>query len=379
MGSPIRERVQALEKHMFNLFKSLVDKISFENFLNKNNSNSLTIKSEKIEYHKYGLGFEEVERLTTLVVKEQASKIIEVESKRVFEARVEDFKATIEPMVKELSEREVKQLAEPDTQLMLREAAHISGRRTEKDIRSVLAHLVAKRIKSGSLVPGESLKDIVFKEALSTVGKMTADQLKIVTLCYLLKYTKHNGIKTFEQFDEMLKKCVLPFVEFKNTQTEFQHIEYVGAGSISSLGSSSFSEVFSKEYGLIFSKDISQSDIDSLSLSVDLVDKILYKDGDAFKFKMENKQVLDEVLKSLGLVDEKTIGDINGIWNRSRMSKQEIETVITEKSDAGQKILDVWKDSLLPRLSLTSVGIAIAVTNYEQIVGDTLDIDIWIK
>jgi hypothetical protein len=348
-------------------------------FLNytRSYSPSFVIKDKSIQYHNYGLGFEEVERLTTLVVKEQLPKMIETEAKRVFEERVFDFKKTIEPMVQRLKESEIKQLIEPDTQFMLREAANTSGRRTEKDIRSVLAHLVVKRIKSDSTCPGENIKDIVFSEAVSTVGKMTSDQLKIITLCYMLKYTKRMGVLNWDQINDIFEKSIKPFIDFKNTQTEFQHIEYVGAGSISALGSD-FCDSFSKEYGFVFNKDINKEKVKSLNLDIDLQNNIFFNEGEIYRFKFDTKNGLDQFLEEKNILDP-TKSEISKIWNESRMPKQEIENIIKEKSNTGKKLIELWKNSSLPRLLLTSVGIAIAATNYEQITGDTLNIDIWIK
>lgn len=351
-------------------------KARFLNFT-RNNSPSVVIKDKSTQYHNYGLGFSEIERLTTLVVKEQLPKMIEAEAKRVFEERVSDFKMTIEPMVQNLKESEIKQLIEPDTQFMLREAANTSGRRTEKDVRSVLAYLVVKRIKSDSTSPGENIKDIVFSEAVSTVGKMTSDQLKIITLCYILKYTKRMNVSNWEQINDIFEKSIKPFLDFKNTQTEFQHIEYVGAGSISNFGSD-FCDSFSKEYGFVFNKDINIEKIESLNLDISLKNNIFYNESEIYKFKFDTKNSLEKFLEEKSvLVPIKN--KILQVWEESRMPKQEVESIIKEKSDTGKKILDLWKNSSIPRLSLTSVGIAIAATNYEQTTGDSLDIDRWIK
>ncbi|MDD4036542.1 MAG: hypothetical protein PHS45_04395 [Bacilli bacterium] len=351
------------------------------NFLNRKNSPSLTFSNKKIDkstqYNNYGLGFNEVERLTTLVIKEQLPKMIEVEAKRVFEDRISDFKKTIEPMVQQLKESEIKQLIEPDTQFMLREAANTSGRRTEKDIRSVLAHLVVKRIKSDSICPGESIKDIVFNEAVTTVGKMTSDQLKIITLCYILKYTKRLGVSNWDNINDIFEKSIKPFIDFKNTQTEFQHIEYVGAGSISALGSD-FCDSFSKEYGFVFNKDISKEKIESIDMDINIKNNIFLIENEIYKFKFDTKNILDKFLDDNNILDS-VKNEIIKIWNESRLSKQEVENIIKEKNDTAKKLLDLWKNSSLSRLLLTSVGIAIAATNYEQTTGDPLNIDIWIK
>jgi hypothetical protein len=91
-----------------------------------------------------------------------------------------------------------------------------------------LSSLIIQRINNDN----EDLKRIVYDEAISTINKLTIDQLKIITLCYLLKYTSYGGIVSWEAYKKYLDRHIKPFLGFKNTNAEFQHIEYAGCGSI---------------------------------------------------------------------------------------------------------------------------------------------------
>jgi hypothetical protein len=41
---------------------------------------------------------------------------------------------------------------------------------------------------------------LFYNEAVATIGKLTSDQLKIITLCFLLRYTISFQVSSWEKF-----------------------------------------------------------------------------------------------------------------------------------------------------------------------------------
>jgi len=230
-------------------------KITFD--FEKINSTSLKIEN-KAEEVKAQIGQVNIQQRLTyseakdLIVSVVGQKLIafENEAKAIYNVRVNEFKNLLTDKIKDLPEEEIAKLREPDSQLTLIEAAKISGRKQNDELRNLLANLVVSRIKNDK-TGKEELKNIVYNEAISTINKLTIDQLKIITLCYLLKYTSYSGIVSWDTFKNYLNTHIKPFLDFKNTNAEFQHIEYAGCGSIG-ISSRDLINIHKQQYSFYF-------------------------------------------------------------------------------------------------------------------------------
>ena len=269
-------------------------------------------------------------------------------------------------------------LKEPDTQLTLLEAAKISGRKQDEELRNLLANLVVSRIKNDK-TGKEELKNIVYNEAISTINKLTIDQLKIVTLCYLLRYTFYERIISWDTFKNYLNTHIKPFLDFKNTNVEFQHIVYAGCGSIG-IGSWDLIQIYRQQYSFLFFNLIEKKQIDKLDLPSNIKQEIISLDPKENKYfiRVRNKEELEEYLREKK-IDEEIMKKLSSIYEDHIKNVNEVKKKILDETEIGKNLLEIWEKSLLKHLSLTSVGIAIAAAYFEQTVGEKINIDIWIN
>lgn len=203
---------------------------------------------------------------------------------------------------------ELKEIvSSPDLQYISKKAAISASRSSSKDLHNNLSLLIVQRINSDN----EDLKRIVYNEAISTIDKLTSNQLKIITLCFLIGRTKLSGLTNLQQFIEFLENKTKPFVDFKRTRAEFEHIAYSGCASIS-IASRNIDSLFKGNYPEIFKKT------------------------DNIKELLRNSKV-------------------------------------------ASCLIDDWESTQIKSMNLTSVGIVIGSTYYEQKNGDKLNIDIWIN
>lgn len=370
----------------FQWFKNLIENIKVSLNLNKVNSPSLKIKNEahevgtqvgQITVHQ-GLTYTEAKDLIVSVVDQ---KLIEFkdDAAATFNKRTEEFKALLSEKIKYLPEQDMGKLKEPDTQIALLEAAKISGRKPDVELRNLLANLVVSRIKNDS-AGKEELKNIVYNEAISTVSKLTVDQLKIITLCYLARYTSYGGIVSWDAFKNYLNTHIKPFVHFKNTNAEFQHIEYAGCGSIG-IGSWNLVDIYRQQYSFLFSNLIEKAKIEDLDLPENIKSELLRFDAteDKYFVRVKNKEELQKYLKDKGLDEEKQ-NQFSSLYERNIKNSGDVKKKIEEETEIGKELLELWgTKSNIPHLSLTSVGIAIAASYFEQTVGEKINIDIWIN
>jgi hypothetical protein len=238
-----------------------------------------------------------------------------------------------------------------------------------------LSSLIIQRINNDN----EDLKRIVYDEAISTINKLTIDQLKIITLCYLLKYTSYGGIVSWEAYKKYLDRHIKPFLGFKNTNAEFQHIEYAGCGSIG-IGSWDLINIYKQQYSFLFLDLVEKDQIDNLTLSDEIKKEIVALDTKEGKYfiRFKNKTDLEKYLKDKA-VDEEISKKLISIYEGNLKNNEDIKKKISEETNTGKELIELWEKSNLKHLSLTSVGIAIGASYFEQTVGEKIDISIWIN
>ncbi len=366
-----------------NWFKNIIEKIKIIFDFKKVNSPSLKLENKAKEVInqigqvniQHGLTYSEAKDLVSSVV-DQKLIAFKDEAESTYKQRTDEFKNLLTEKIRNLLEAEIAKLREPDTQLTLMEAAKISGRKQSEELRNLLANLVVSRIKNDNSGK-EELKNIVYNEAISTINKLTIDQLKIITLCYLLRYTSYGGIISWDTFKNYLSTHVKPFIGFKNTNAEFQHIEYAGCGSIG-IGSWDLVNIYRQQYSFLFFNLIEKDKIDNLSLPNKNEIVVLDSKEDKYFFKFKNKTEFENQLKQ-NKTDDEIIKKLISLYESNIKSDGEVKKKIFDETDIGKDLLDLLEKSNLVHLTLTSVGIAIGASYFEQVIGEKIDIGIWIN
>jgi len=223
------------------------------------------------------------------------------------------------------------------------------------------------------------LKRIVYDEAISTINKLTTDQLKIIALCYLLRYTSYDKILSWETYKNYLDTNIKPFLNFKNTNAEFQHIEYTGCGSMG-IGSWDLINIYKRQYSFLFLNLIEKNQIDDLNLSEEIKKEAIAIDTkeDKYLIRFKNKTDLEKYLNDKK-IDKEVAHKLVSIYENNIKNNEDIKKKISEETNIGKELIKLLEDSNLAHLSLTSVGIVIGANYFEQIVGEKIDISIWIN
>ena len=349
--------------------------INFFKMKQKGGKNSTFYQAEKIVIRQNRLSVRDVKEIANSVFRENFPKLKEQamveanENVRIFIEELDRKVAT------KLSEEEINKFRDPDIQYVLFEAIRTTARKKSEELRKNLSTLIVERIKND----GKDLKRIVYNEAIGTIGKLTADQLKIITLCYLLKYTCYTGINSWKLFNEYLMKHIRPFLRFKDTNAEFQHIEYAGCGSIG-IGSWDLINIYRSHYSFLFLNLVERSKIDALNIPDNFREEIFVLDQQENKYfvRFKNKTDLEEYLKK-----QSSNTDLNNkllqLYESHIKNNEEVKKKIIKETNLGKELIALWEKSNLRYLSLTSVGIVIAATYFEQITGEKINIDIWIN
>ena len=299
---------------------------------------------------------------------DETKKQVETNQKSYFQALSENLGKIIKQ-----NEDLKKVINSPDFQYISKTASISASRSSSAELHKNLSSLITQRINNND----DDLKRIVYNEAISTIGKLTTDQLKIITLCYLLRYTSYDGIISWNTFKNYLSTHIKPFVDFKNTNAEFQHIEYTGCGSIG-IGSWDLVNIYRQQYSFLFFNLIEKDKVDNLSLPNKNEIVVLDSKEDKYFFKFKNKTEFKNYLKEYKTNDE-TIKKLISIYESNIKNDDEIKKKIFDEIDIGRSLLDLLEKSSLKNLTLTSVGIAIGASYFEQVTSEKIDIGIWIN
>ncbi len=347
--------------------------INFLKMEQRSNKSSTFYQAEKIIIKQAGLSVTDARDIANSIFRENFPKLQAVaraEAKKNVQLFVSELE---EKITSQLNAKEINKFQDPDIQYTLYEAIKSNARIGSEELRRNLSVLMVERIKNDD----QDLKRIVYNEAISTIGKLTRDQLKILTLCFLLRYTYHTGILDWRVFNYYISKKIKPFTDFKNTPAEFQHLEYAGCGSIG-IGRWDFIQGFRENYSFLFLKPLEQSGVDELNLQEDLKSEIVTQKENKYFFRFRNSKELKEYLEKKS-VNTTLIDKISNMYQEYIQNEEEVRKKVYEETDGGKDLARAWADSQLEHLSLTSVGIVIGAAYYEQIIEEKIYIDIWIN
>ena len=315
----------------------------------------------------------DVEHLFGILFKQNSLQIKE-ESQLIAKESAEKYcKTFIEKANSQLSTEDIKKMSDPDVQYVLTKSIIESGRRDEDDLREHLSMLMVERIKHSD----QNLKRIVYNEAIETIPKLTHDELKIIALCFTLRYTRRLAIKHIDELDNFLK-LLEPLYDFNNTNAEFQHIEYAGCGGIG-IGTWNYANSLGDSYPELFPLTISSDHLVGHNIPSEIMQDIFTTINDKeFKFKIINEKELNSYLDSQS-VEVIIANEIRSQFSTAKQEqKRKINELIKNLKEI-QKVNEIISNSNLRYLTLTSVGIVIGAMYYEKTTGEKIPIDVWIN
>lgn len=373
-------------------FKNIIENLRLKLDFSRKNSTSTRIDKRRVFIDKskknaimkidkqiinQGLSYEDVKNIVTDIV-DQKILNFQDEGKKTYINRTLEFKDKMLNEIKRLPEEDLIKLKDPAIQLSIFEATRISGKREFNELRDILSNLVIGRIKNVENFKDNELKNIVYDEAIKTIEKITIDQLKIITLCFIFFYCKFNFINNILEFRSFINNIVNKFIDFKISNAEFQHIEYSGCGSMS-IGERNLIGVLRESYPMIFLKSLNEDELNKLNIKDEIKKIILVKDNkeNIYNFISYDETVLRKILRDHHLLNIQEIDKIIEIYKLNIKNGDMIEKELLEYPDT-DKLLKIFMNTPLKNLNLTSVGIVIATTYYEQIIGMKLNIDNWI-
>lgn len=266
---------------------------------------------------------------------------------------------------------------EPDFQDALFTVQKEYAKSGDAKLGDILVDLLINRSKEQH----RSLIQLVLNEAIKTAPKLTQEQLAILSVIFLLRYTAQLNITCLESLGDYLDKYIQQQIPHLNRgDAYYQHLQYAGCGNIE-LGSVKLSRIWESRYQGLFFKGFELS----------LEEKTRISEGSFSTFiipclnnpskcqvnALTQKNLEEKMSKSNLGESEKAF--IKELFNRNKMSYDEIKTKIIEIRPYMSDFYDIWENSPMNKFQLTSVGIAIGHANIKKTDGEFTDLSIWIN
>lgn len=247
----------------------------------------------------------------------------------------------------------------------------------DKELGEILVDILIDRSKECN----RSLLQIVLNESLIVAPKLTKEQLNALSLVFSLKYTRSLTMNSLVALDHYLAHRIAPFTTLLSKNAAcYQHLEFTGCGAVS-LGEGHIEGIFSNTYSGVFTKGIPTSDLQKfISIDPGIQSNFIpcLRDSNLIQLNAADDEVLRSKLNNQGL-SATLIENIINTYANYRLSKEEIKQDLISRNSCMVELLDVWDNSFMKNMTLTSVGIAIAHAYIRSINGDNDDLSIWIK
>lgn len=323
-----------------------------------------------------GLTYNDVRQIADDVFKANFL-MLQGEARSIAQQRAEELITSFLVELQKEKDIEMDAAKDPDMQYVLFTAQRDYARSGNKDLEMLLVDILVQRVKIGN----DELKKIVLNEAIQIAPKLTIKQLNAISVRFLVASSMQNGIVNIETWNSYLKNHLAPFcAELAKENSDYQHIEYTSCGSVSIM-QSNILDMLKKSYSGVLSRGFDSDDIKLLSLTPEQNNKIFrscLRNDKKMQISAINDAAITTMAKGLGLTDVKILELIN-LQNKHLLSNEEIEQILLNADPKFSELLNVWNNSGLGRLQLTTVGIALAHANIKKTICTNLDLGEWIK
>ncbi len=266
---------------------------------------------------------------------------------------------------------------DPDFQYALFTVQKEYARNGDTNLGDLLVDLLVDRSKQEQ----RDILQIVLNESLSTAPKLTENQLAVLAVIFLFKYTQNVGVGNHQMLAEYFDKFVAPFASsvVKNTAC-YQHLEFSGCGAIS-LGARNLESILGVTYQGQFLKGFEEKTVTDKGVSIGLDPKFFIpclNDPSKLQVNANSKEMLDKAFEAHSITPEDR-AKISELFDVGKMNDTEIKDKCIEIRPYMSELFETWSESAMKNFTLTSVGIAIGHANIKRLVGEFANLSIWIN
>jgi len=266
----------------------------------------------------------------------------------------------------------------PDMQRALFSAQREYACSGDEDLETVLVDLLVDRAGEGS---SRGVRTIVLNEAINAAPKLTSHQRRAIAVCFLMRYTRPHGQGTVDAFYEhFVRDNLVPLGRgLPTSDTDYQHIEYVGAGSMSLLSPEFGDALVGKARGLFTRGFTRQETSEILGELLDDPRVVMpcLRDEARLQLQVVHRDDIPAWAESLGCPDREQT--LRNVLDMGLLSSEEAQREMVEREPATRELIDAWQSSSLHNLRLTTVGLAIGHGYWRRVTGGDSPLNVWLS
>lgn len=338
---------------------------------------STNLQAESIVVNQ-GISYSDAKEIALDVYKANFLKLSQ-SAAELARSRAEELTDDFLKKLKAEKEDAINEIGNPGMQSAIYEAQKLFAKTGDKDLESLLVDILVER----AITTERNIQQIVLDEALIVAGKLTTEQIDILTLNFLIVDTQKHYVKNLKSFIEYINDEIIPFTnELSETSSLYRHLEYTGCISIMEASAvKPVEELFMNRYPALFSKGFSEerfkADIGEPALFNKLIIRSFHSVND-LQLSCMNVKALRDISEEIN-ISEGNINKLIILFNSTLMSMAEIKEFLLDALPPIKALFDLWDNSDITKFTLTTVGIAIAQANFRRRTGVKLNLNTWIK
>lgn len=258
--------------------------------------------------------------------------------------------------------------SDPDIQRSVYAAQREFACSGEEDLGQVLIDLLVDRVQQDD----RNLRALALNEAISAAPKLTERQRCAIGVVFLLRYTRMPGTIDASAIIEARFRgqlLTLPSIEGLHGM-DMQHIEYVGAGTVS-MSRVSLGDALLRTQTGAFTRGFTEDEMPDALRKFERRDRFVmnsYRDPARFQLAVAATEDVDKLLTD---VKEQDVRDaILSARTLGQLSADEVKSEVLARAPEAAALVDVWESTSLKNLTLTSVGIALGHAYWRRFGGD---------
>jgi hypothetical protein len=328
------------------------------------------------EVHIVGISYAEAHQIALDVFKTNFLSLSD-RAAEIALARVEEITEKFLRKLKEQNEKGIAHAQDPDFQYALFTIQKEYAKTGNKELGDLLIDILVDRTKEES----RSIMQIVLNESLSVAPKLTIDQLATLSIIFIFSYTVSHRINNLQTLKEYFDTYIAPLAGLISKKPPcYQHLEFAGCASIS-IGSRNLLDILFKNYAGVFSKGFQEAELKEINITIPIKSPmfiVCLHDDSKFQINAIKDDVLLEKAKGLN-IDKEEVDKLVQLNKSVSMNGDEIKNYLEELCPYMKTVFDVWENSFMKNIRLTSVGIAIGHANVKRYLGEFTDLSIWIN
>lgn len=331
--------------------------------IQESGNNSLNLQAKEIKIVNEGLSYTEAKEIALDVYK---ANFLELSNKASEIAFKQTKKFTEDFLEKLYSDTDVlkEELEKPSFQMQLFKAQKENVKANDDTVEKILSSILIERAKQKE----RTLKQIALEESITTVSKLTNNQLDLLSLSYLVK--DHTTYIHFSKNPlDALKYFLKTIVQFSIVIEDFESPDIahlVFCGCIRKIEKSLLNKSFHEEYEGLFTKGFSM-EVYRDNFDTKIFDELIIPcitDHDKFQFNyIHGKYELQRKLNELSEDTDLNKKVFSFAFKYCRKNYMEVPSLLKEINPDVGALFDI-KNTQFYEYELTPVGVALGLTNF---------------